>query len=92
MKAHTYYIISGRPPTGGSFPLLAAPLVGDYGLLTSAAYNLTTVPTRFIAVTIKHQQEVVLVPCESTGTIGLISVLGDAAITLNRVLFIYNVF
>jgi len=71
-------------------PPLAAPLVGDYGLLTSAAYNLTTVPTRFIAVTIKHQQEVV--PCESTGTIGLISVLGDAAITLNRVLFIYNVF
>jgi len=76
-------------PQGEASPL-AAPLVGDYGLLTSAAYNLTTVPTRFIAVTIKHQQEVV--PCESTGTIGLISVLGDAAITLNRVLFIYNVF
>ena len=29
MKAHTYYIIFGRPPIGGSFPLLhlAAPLV-----------------------------------------------------------------
>ena len=28
MKAHTYYIIFGRPPIGGSFPLppLAAPL------------------------------------------------------------------
>jgi len=26
MKAHTYYIIFGRPPTGGKLPLLAAPL------------------------------------------------------------------
>jgi len=63
-------------------------------VLLNSTYLLTylTVPTRFAAVTVKHQQEVAGLPCESIGTIGLISVLGDAAITLNRVLFIYNLF
>jgi len=40
MKAHTYYIIFGRPPIGGSFPLpLAAPLPPTMG---DCAYGSST--------------------------------------------------
>jgi len=49
MKAHTYYIIFGRPPIGGKLlplPPLAAPLLLTAMLMYTAAELIVTRPAR----------------------------------------------
>jgi len=53
MKAHTYYIIFGRPPIGGNFPLppLAAPLAADeIDLNPVHSYGIHMLPVVFVMI------------------------------------------
>jgi len=63
MKAHTYYIIFGRPPIGGSFPL---PPSG--GATDSAAFSLRPPAVacgclRTVAVLLRHKSDLSAISC-----------------------------